>query len=55
MASREPAQNVVDSIFKSEQVNRSLLLISGIVVATLTTVGIWLAFSLLASDAPRAR
>ena len=54
MGSREPPKNVVMSILKSRQVNRRLLLISAIVVATLTAVGIWLAFSLLRPTPPRS-
>ena len=54
MASREPPKNGVMSILKSEQVNRRLLLISAIIVATLTAVGIWLAFSLLRPTPPRS-
>ena len=40
-------------ILKSEQVSRRLLSISAIIVATLTAVGIWLAFSLLRPTPPR--
>jgi TRAP-type uncharacterized transport system substrate-binding protein len=53
MASREPSKNGVMSILKSEQVNRRLLLISATIVATLTAVGVWLAFSLLRPTPPR--
>src|SRR5271167_1383748 len=54
MASREPPQNGVISILKTEQVNRRLLLIAAILVATLTAVGIWLAFSLLRPTPPHS-
>jgi TRAP-type uncharacterized transport system substrate-binding protein len=52
MASRESPKNVM-RILKTEQVNRRLLSISAIIVATLTAVGIWLAFSLLRPTPPR--
>jgi TRAP-type uncharacterized transport system substrate-binding protein len=52
MALRESPKNVM-SILKSEQVNRRLLSILAIIVATLTAVGIWLAFSLFRPTPPR--
>jgi TRAP-type uncharacterized transport system substrate-binding protein len=54
MASREPPKNVVMSILKSERINRRLLLITAVLVATLTAIGIWLAFSLLRPTPPRS-
>jgi TRAP-type uncharacterized transport system substrate-binding protein len=54
MASREAPKNVVLTILKSQQVNRRLLFFSAIVVATLTAVGIWLAFSLLRPTPPHS-
>jgi TRAP-type uncharacterized transport system substrate-binding protein len=54
MASRESSKNVVTSILKGERVNRRLLWLTAVAVAALTTIGIWLAFSLLRPTPPRS-
>ena len=49
-----PPKNAMMNILKSEQINRRFLVIAAILVAVLTSVGIWLTFSLLRPTPPRA-
>ncbi len=54
MASNFGRAHNAANILKSEQLNRRLLGVAAIIVAALTVIGIWLAFSLLRPTPPRS-